>query len=1167
MHANTLETSSGSGPQPKVSMMHRLMTGLLHSDAVMNKVTIRKKIWISFGVLVVLLVAVGITAFTSLKANKDKLSTLVNDVQPAMELSLNLVDQLDRASASLGFYLLSKEQVHKNDYVNNLGKITQSVQTLSGMRAVQNDATTMKMVDEVEQGITKLQSYKEQMLVFAAEDAKNVPALAFASREVNPRAQTMLQSLQEMLLSESGESANETRRQFLLDMFSLRTNVANALNELRIFLAFRAEANKENFRNYMELAARDADKLNGNSKSLLNFEQEASFENFNAAFKEWGPAAEQVMKIHGAEDWRQDAYLIRKELSPLVLQIQDRLTALVKTQHDFGVESSSLLTIQVSRTQYIVAGLIMLGMVCAMLVGFFLTRTIITPIDALKTSAAQLAQGHLDHEIDISRKDELGSLAQSFADMRNAIRKKIDDLRVLNVTGQTMASMHDPMMVLEHALKTMRAHCDVEWGSVYLYNRESALLEVKAYSPERDQSAVNNARRLKIGEGVAGAAAQDKRIIYIPDTAKDQQFHALPGMDVHVSGRDQSAVHSARKFKIGEGVAGAAAQDKRIIYIPDTTKDRQFATEPGDDVSPRAIICVPMVDNDEIFGVMNFCGGVGQVKFVDSDREFAETIARTAVVSFKNIHMLNVIAEQNRTLEQKVENRTAELRQKTNDINNMLQNMHQGIFTILPGRAIHPEYSAYLESIVEDRDVANADVMNLLFKNTDLGSNGLSQISAALDAILGEESMMFDFNRHCLVHEFTRTMPDGRSKILELDWDPIIGESDIIEKLMVTVRDVTELRSLQAEAEKQKSELQIIGQILSAGPDKFVGFIKDANRFLDENEKLINEMQSVSSEGIATLFRNMHTIKGNARTYGFMGITDVAHEAETSYDVLRKNPDALFDKGKLLSELSRTRERVGDYAKINKEKLSNTSSDGVYVDLMLIDKLRDVLDGVDEHDVDALRRAVRTVKSISGAIGTESIPALLDAITRSMPELAQRLGKAVPKIVIKDNGIRLAADVAQVMKNVFTHGFRNAMDHGIETAAERTAQGKSEQGTINLDVNEENGHVVLTLSDDGRGLALRKLKEKAAAQGLVNTNKELSDRELGDLIFQSGVSTATDVSDISGRGVGMDAIRKFVEKLGGKVEVRFTQTPANSAEYRPFESRIILPAICMVKVA
>lgn len=1115
MHVNTLETVPGRSLQPKPPLSQRLLIAALHVNSVMTKLTIRKKIGLGFGLLVVLLVTVGVIAFTSLKANKEKLSLLVGDVQPAMEQSLNLVDQLDRASASLGFYLLSKEELHKKDYLSNLEKITQSMQALSAMRVVQEDPATLKMVGDVQQGITKLQSYKEQMLVFASDDTKNTPALGFAAREVNPRAQVMLQSLQEILLAESSETASEARREFLLDMFSLRTNVASALNELRLFLAFRGEGPKENFRSYMDLAIRDAKKINGPSKGLLNFEQEASMENFNEAFKLWGPAAEQTMKIHGAEDWRQDAFVIRKEISPLVLQIQDRLNALVRSQHDFSVETSSELTIQVSRTQYIVAGLIMLGMLCAVMVGYFLTRAIINPIDALKASASELAHGKLDQEIDTTRSDELGSLAQSFADMRDSIRKKIDDLRVLNVTGQAMASMHDPMKVLEHALKIMRHHTDVEWGSVYLFNKANGLLEVKSYSPARDESSIGN----------------------------------------------------ARTFKIGEGVAGRAAEHRRVIYIPDTTKDPQFQAQPGDDIRPRAIICVPMVDDNEVFGVMNFCGNVGEVVFVDSDREFAETIARTAVASFKNIHMLNVIAEQNRTLEQKVEARTAELRQKTNDINNMLQNMHQGIFTILPGRAIHPEYSAYLESIVQDTNVANVDVMELLFKNTSLGANGLSQISAALDAILGEDAMMFDFNRHCLVHEFTRTMPDGRIKILELDWDPIVGESGMIDKLMVTVRDVTELRGLQAEAEKQKAELQIIGQILSVGNEKFTNFIKDAVRFLDENEQLIVKTKMPTPDVIATMFRNMHTIKGNARTYGFAAITDVAHEAETTYDVARKNPDAVLDKSRLLEQLERTRGQVETYASIHKEKLSSASNEGVYVDLLLIDKLKGVLDSVNEHDVNALRSTVKTVKSISAAIGTESIPTLLDAIIRSMPELAQRLGKSAPNVIVKDNNIRLAAEVGRVMKNVFTHGFRNAMDHGLESAEERKASGKPAQGTIILDVQEEDGQVVLALSDDGRGLAVRKLKEKAIEQGLLDPDKKITDLMLAELIFQSGVSTATSVSDISGRGVGMDAVRKFVEKLGGKVEIRFTKSSKRDEEFRPFESRIILPAACAVKIA
>lgn len=1088
---------------------------LSKGDQAMSKLSIRQKIWMGFGVLLGLLLAVGVIAYTSMKSNKDQLSSLVKDVQPAVVLSLNLVDQLDRASASLGFYLLSKEEVHKTDYLDNMDKISDSIGKLAEMKVIKDDPQTTQLVAEVADGIKQLHGYKERMLIYATNEMENIAAMKFAAQEVNPRVLVLLQNLQDMVTSEKSQKASPERRKLFADIYALRTSVGSAVNELRLFLAMRAQNAADNFQNYVEVVQKDFAKLNTYGEDILTFEQFEARENFNQVYKEYFPLANKLIEIHGAEDWRRDAYTIRKEISPLVIKIQTRLNELVTNQSDNAVASAESLTAKVNQTQLIVGGLIIFGVLMAGLIGVILVRAITHPIDALKSSAAELAHGNLDQEIDTKRQDELGSLAQSFAEMRDSIKKKIDDLRVLNVTGEIMAGMHVPMDVLEKALMVMRGQTDVEWGSVYLYDKQTQLLEVATYHPKR--------------YGETGG--------------------------------------KARPFMIGEGVAGRAAAEKHIIHIPDTSKDPAFEIKPGDDASARAIICVPMVDNEEVFGVMNFCGKVGVVKFEDADVEFAETIARMAVVSFKNINMLNVIEEQNRTLEQKVEERTAELRQKTNDINNMLQNMHQGIFTIMSNRQVHPEYSAYLESIVETKNIANANVMDMLFSNTTLGSNAIDQISAALGAVLGEDEMMFDFNKHCLVKEYTMVMADGREKILELDWDPLLDENSTIEKLMVTVRDVTELRGLQAEAEKQKWELEVIGQILAVSANKFVAFAKDANRLLNENEDIIKHTDKPSVDDIALLFRNMHTVKGNARTYNLTGVTDAAHEAESTYDKLRKDPAMVWDKQVALDELYKVRELVQTYEVIYKEKLSSSDSDGVFVDKQLIDKLKDTLNSVNDKDVDKLRDVLSKVRTITSAIGTESITGLLDAIVKSMPELAKRLGKEAPNIVIKDNDIRLLADIVPVMKNVFTHGFRNSVDHGIESPEERKSKGKSEKGTITLEVKEEKGRVVLSLSDDGRGLAISKLKQKAIEKGLFNAGEKVSDKMLAELIFHSGLSTSDNVTEVSGRGVGMDAIRKFVEKMGGTVEVHFKTKTGKDAEYVQFESRIIIPAEHSVKVA
>ncbi len=1081
---------------------------------VLSKFSIRQKIWISFGSLIGLLVTVGVIAHSSLNANAKKLSELVNEVQPAATLSLRLVDQLDRASASLGFYLLSKEDLHKKDYLNYLEKIEISAVDLKKMKVVERNPETLKLVAEVQEGITKLQGFKERMLVYAIDQNENISAMKLAGREVNPRVQQLLTALQQMIMSEQNEAASPLRRKILLDIYSLRTNLASAVNELRLYLAFRRPEVINNFNNFVELLEKDVARLNKYTDTQLTFEQDEARTTFNEVYPVYFKLARQAMAMHGREDWRMDAYTIRKEISPLLVTIQDKLNNLVESQNKKSIADSNVLTDQVRSTQILVASLIGFGLLASVLVGVLLSRAINNPIDELKASAEELANGNLDREIDTARQDELGALARAFANMRDSIKRKIEDLRVLNHTGEHLAGLHSQINALQTALKVMGEQTNVQWGSVYLFDKEKNELEVKAYYPERDDVDHDNVKTFRLGEGIAGKAAKDNKVIYIPDSRLDENFVAS-----------------------------------------------------GHDDEPRAIVCVPMADNGEVFGVMNFTGEVGKVKFEKTDAEFAETISRMTVVTYKNIQMLNVIEEQNRTLEQKVNERTAELATKTNDINNMLQNMHQGIFTIDKETFVHPEYSAYLEKILDTDKIAEEDAIGMLFSRSDLGSNAIDQVSAALGAIMGEDSMMFDFNKHCFVKEFKKTTKAGNEKILELDWDPIISQQDTIEKVMVTVRDVTDLRGLQAEAEQQKWELDIIGQILAATPKKFEKFVKSAYEYIEENAKVIDEMKSIDKENISLLFRNMHTIKGNARTYGFKYIVDLVHDAESTYDHMRKDENAEFDKDKLVSELTGVRDIIETHNKIYREKLAMDDVEGVFLDTELAQFAMDAIMSIDSNNKSSLVNGVNKIKNVVKAVGTETLRGTLDGLVKSIPELAKNLHKEVPDVHIHDHGIRLNPEITNVVKDVFTHCLRNSLDHGIETAEERLQKDKAPQGSITIDLEQVAGEVVFSLYDDGRGLPLEKIRQKAIDAGIIKKKEKISDKHIAELIFHSGLSTADSVSDVSGRGVGMDAVRKFLQKAGGNIEIELKGKPEGEHGFVQFVSKITLPAESYVKVA
>jgi len=529
-----------------------------------------------------------------------------------------------------------------------------------------------------------------------------------------------------------------------------------------------------------------------------------------------------------------------------------------------------------------------------------------------------------------------------------------------------------------------------------------------------------------------------------------------------------------------------------------------------------------------------------------------------------NVNMMAVIAEQNATLELRVAERTSQLRQKTNDIQAMLENMPQGVLTVLPGGVIHPEYSAYMETIFDTKDIAGKTLMDLVFTNTSLGSDALSTVEVAVGSVIGEDSMNYEFNSHLLVTEFDKTMPDGEVKSLELSWSPITDDNDTVEKLMLCVRDVTELKRLASEAGAQKRELEIIGEILGVSQEKFGEFIDSAKKFVAENTEILQKTPQKDMDAVGLLFRNMHTIKGNARTYGLLNMTNTVHETEQVYDELRKDPEKVWEQESMLAQLAEVDALLDEYHKINDVKLGRKGPGrrGSVEKFLMVEKDQvaralELIKAAKAADAQAMANALHEVDQTLSLIGTEKIDHVLAGILESMPSLAKELGKEPPKISIEDHGIVVRTQIVGLLKNVFTHVFRNSMDHGLETADVREAAGKSAVGHIRLNLSIKDGRLQFKLGDDGRGLAVAKIRQKAIDNGLIPADGNTPPEEIAQLIFASGFSTAEKVTEVSGRGVGMDAVKGFLQREGGDVAIHFTDNTV--ADMRPFELVITLP--------
>lgn len=493
------------------------------------------------------------------------------------------------------------------------------------------------------------------------------------------------------------------------------------------------------------------------------------------------------------------------------------------------------------------------------------------------------------------------------------------------------------------------------------------------------------------------------------------------------------------------------------------------------------------------------------------------------------------------------------LRERTNDLASMMQNMHQGLLTITEDGSIHKEYSAYIEKIFNTHSVAGQQYASLLLAHADIGQDQRDQIETAIATLLGSDELMFAFNQHLLATEFTVKLPaDTEKKILEVDWDPIINEG-VIQKIMVTVRDVTRLRAMQAEAQEQKRELNILGQIIRVSPSKFDKFINNARTLIAKNEALLLGKTTKELSIVGNLFVNMHTIKGNSRTYGFTEITDFVHEAETTYDRLRKEQDATWNYQQLVDELAAVKSAIEEYATIKANKLSNNSTNTDLPEGSVVlnkDLYQAILQSCKQSGADACRH-IESLLQKANAVAAQDI---LADILSSLPSIAQQLGKPAPHVKLDIEHLLIKPDYTELLQNCFMHLLRNAIDHGIETPSDRQLTGKPPEGNIQLSYNQ--GH--LHLSDDGQGLNLVRLKQKAIDAGKIDLAKPLDAKTIANTLFEPGVSTADAVTAISGRGVGMDAVRKYLQDNQCDIQIVLAKGVKAEDEFAPFELRIRL---------
>lgn len=196
--------------------------------------------------------------------------------------------------------------------------------------------------------------------------------------------------------------------------------------------------------------------------------------------------------------------------------------------------------------------------------------------------------------------------------------------------------------------------------------------------------------------------------------------------------------------------------------------------------------------------------------------------------------------------------------------------------------------------------------------------------------------------------------------------------------------------------------------------------------------------------------------------------------------------------------------------------------------------------------LEELQQLTREIQDSVMAIRAQPVKPVFQRMSRIVREIADMTGKNV-RLVSEGENTEVDKTVIDKLAEPLTHMIRNAVDHGLETPEKREAAGKKPEGTLRLTAKHRSGRIVIEIADDGAGINRERVRGKAIENGLITADTNLSDEEIDNLIFHPGFSTAEKISDISGRGVGMDVVKRSIQSLGGRISI--TSRPGHGSVF------------------
>ena len=484
-------------------------------------------------------------------------------------------------------------------------------------------------------------------------------------------------------------------------------------------------------------------------------------------------------------------------------------------------------------------------------------------------------------------------------------------------------------------------------------------------------------------------------------------------------------------------------------------------------------------------------------------------------------------------LDNKVSERTAQLRASEKEVKDILDAIDQGIFTFTPNLDVNKEHSQKAEDIFNTEDFKAVDLNQVLGLNT----KQITEFKNWLDMVCKMPIVRRQWHKYsklCPVDELNN-MGKNRDRIVKIQFSPI-EENNQVQKFMLLATDVTEQRradtALRKTVKEQASFTSNVIALINVDPSESNQFIERIRQF-DLSLIKYRQLDNLTTDQ-AELFRSVHTLKGHSGTLGFIELAGHLAQLENQLHAMREH------QAIQLSDWVESIDQLGGGIKILlalRERLfEGYHSSGLLIDgaayEQLLEQLRIGMNSGKNSESAKIYRELFALNSQPFAFYCKKYNNLIS-------KLRMTENKTIDDLVVETPHELVNREFMKLMDDALVHIIRNAIDHGIEQDEERKTAGKA-AGQIRVSYQLRQGQQHIYISDDGRGMETESIAKRALQLGVANDAeiRMMTEKEKLRLIYRAGFSSKDQVTELSGRGVGLDAVYTTLVMHGGGVDVK-----------------------------